>query len=507
MTDTEVACDNLEDDDCDTLVDCDDDDCANDSICSFTCVATGAEICNDLQDNDCDEAFDCQDPDCAEDPACVTGCVSTVELVCNDGEDDDCDGFVDCDDEDCKEALNCLGACLPTGPEPDTPQGCSDTLDNNCDGFVDCMDSQCAPTASCCSPTVPATEVCNDGVDNNCDGIIDCPVIVNTFPPRPPSARTEFEGGAAAGHHVLIELAPPVAPDFVVQCRTAHRNQINTATFQVCNPDDPRGLVVHPISPEQAQDPALNGRLQTQVRYAYPNGAVSQIAVHTYYVHSSLANVEPCPPRASDEAFFEVAAADLDQGLGFSGNDARLAAPFVNIDFTPPISAIYEIAEGDGTIEVLSLRRRFVLHDSYRLLLMTRVYPSRRSGLCVTAMIRKHQNDPGDDSDRDQNRYARNSCDALVFNKAGAGVCLNVDSSGTPYLAFSPSSYWRINNSQFKSQLADNFMWRKLLRVNSANGTLKMFSPKCYAGGETCTGGDRDVLFLPDRDLFPALNP
>ena len=44
----------------------------------------------------------------------------------------------------------------------------------------------------------------------------------------------------------------------------------------------------------------------------------------------------------------------------------------------------------------------------------------------------------------------------------------------------------------------DFFMWRKIAPKKYFN----FFSPKCWEGGETCTGGDSSVLYLPDRDLF-----
>lgn len=502
---TEVLCKDFVDDDCDGLLDCDDDDCALNAECVYVCVTTGPEVCNDLQDNDCDGDFDCQDSDCETDAVCSSGCVSTIELICNDTVDDDCNGFTDCDDEACTSAANCLGTCVPTGDES---TGCSDNQDNDCDGYTDCFDSECAPTAACCLPTVPSTEVCADGVDNNCDGIIDCPVILDTFPEPPPPGRAEFEGGAAAGEHVFIQLAPPaVAGDLVVQCRTAHRNQIASAAFRVCDPTDPAALDIWPIPADVAAEPALNGRLQTQIRYAYPNGAVSQIAVHTYYVHNSLSGLVRCPVPVSDADYFDAARPALSPSVVFSGSDARLAAPFVNIEFAPPVSGRYQIAEGDGTVELLSLRRRFVLDPENRMILMKRVYPSRRSGTCLAGSIRKHQYDLGPEDTKEVNRDVHNPCDAIVLNKAGAGVCILIN-AGVPTIPNVPSPAWVVYNLDvFQTALADNFMWRKLVQVNPSHNTLRLFSPKCYVDGELCTGGDPNVLFLPDRALFPALNP
>jgi hypothetical protein len=84
-------CTDFTDNDCDTFVDCDDSDCNLDPVCPFcgdsycdategscTCpadcgVPLSSEVgaCSDGVDNDCDTFVDCDDPDCAEDEACV----------------------------------------------------------------------------------------------------------------------------------------------------------------------------------------------------------------------------------------------------------------------------------------------------------------------------------------------------------------------------------------------------------------------------------------------------
>jgi len=98
---------------CGTSVDCNDNDIA---------INPGAtEVCNDLRDNDCDGLLNCNDPDCAGDPTCSgctdsdaddffagTGCPHTSDCnddndtinpaateICNNDIDDDCDGSID----------------------------------------------------------------------------------------------------------------------------------------------------------------------------------------------------------------------------------------------------------------------------------------------------------------------------------------------------------------------------------------------------------------------------
>ena len=91
---TEVTCDDVIDNDCDTLVDAADPDCAP------TCTPTESPetSCNDSQDNDCDTLIDAADPDCA--PTCTP--TETPETSCNDGQDNDCDTLIDAADPDCQ---------------------------------------------------------------------------------------------------------------------------------------------------------------------------------------------------------------------------------------------------------------------------------------------------------------------------------------------------------------------------------------------------------------------
>jgi len=81
--------------------------------------------CNDGVDNDCDTLIDCDDSDCSGDPACGGGCTITEspEASCNDGLDNDCDGLIDCNDSDCSGDPACF-VC--------SPKGASCTLDSEC---------------------------------------------------------------------------------------------------------------------------------------------------------------------------------------------------------------------------------------------------------------------------------------------------------------------------------------------------------------------------------------
>lgn len=469
------------------------------------CVPTGVAEgnCTDHVDDDCDGYFDCDDTeDCSTSLDCFVGCapIGDSELTCNDYVDDDCDGFRDCEDVDCVNADNCKQDCEPT------PEECGDSLDNDCDGFADCLDSQCAATAACC--TSSGSEVCNDGIDNDCDGVIDCPILIDANPKPPPEARAGWEGGAVAASQATLYLEQPARSEYKVQCRSGKPADVSTKQFIVCNPMDPGSTELKPLSGPNSNDPEFNGLTTTQVRFAYPNGQASQLMSYSYYVHNSLVGAQPCADVTTDQAYFDFALNYLgSDSLSFTNEEARLAAPFVNIHFTPRLGTIFDVNDGDGDVEYLSLRRRFVLSPDNQLILMKRVYGSRRMGPddCLAGTIRKHATDLGPTGNYDKNRDFKNSCNAIVMNKEGAGLCLQVDIYGNITVPNPQSSQWSLwifyNHQWVNWEYADNFMWRKLLGVQHDSSQVT-FSPKCYAGGPSCVGSNSNMLFLPDRNLL-----
>ena len=97
---------------------------------------TPVEICDDTIDNDDDTKVDCDDEDCAE----AENCKPADPEICDDTIDNDGDTKIDCDDEDCAEAENC---------KPVDPEICDDTIDNDGDELIDCADDDCAADPAC----------------------------------------------------------------------------------------------------------------------------------------------------------------------------------------------------------------------------------------------------------------------------------------------------------------------------------------------------------------------
>ncbi len=177
----EAACQDGQDNDKDSLIDCDDPDCITLSTrCGQRFPNTfihGLEVtpvlCHDQIDNDEDGQYDCLDRNCQDvmEACCVRE--FTTEL-CNDGLDNDGNGFTDCGDFGCQRGLY-VDTNLCT--ERDDAK-CSDGKDNDADKFVDCADSDCATVASCLPKVAKGAEdtlaACSDGGDNDGNSFIDC---------------------------------------------------------------------------------------------------------------------------------------------------------------------------------------------------------------------------------------------------------------------------------------------------------------------------------------------
>ncbi len=155
------------DEDGDMMIDCADTDCdtkscgSNGLTCSMgMCVCPGGAsemACNDMMDNDCDGRIDCNDPNCTGTPSC------SVE-ICDNNLDEDGDMLTDCADSDCnmqtcgpngRKCVMNMCAC-PSGMA--TEAMCNDMLDEDCDGLTDCADSDCATTMVCTPVAVTSVD-------------------------------------------------------------------------------------------------------------------------------------------------------------------------------------------------------------------------------------------------------------------------------------------------------------------------------------------------------------
>ncbi len=126
-------------------------------------------MCFDLQDNDCDGLVDHEDVQCRTAERC-DGFDNDFNGLIDDGLELGEDCFVGPAGTPCRNtgdkvcgadgAVVCSVNANP--PEQLSETACGDGKDNDCDGDVDCADSNCTSPVELC-----------DGVDNNCNGQID----------------------------------------------------------------------------------------------------------------------------------------------------------------------------------------------------------------------------------------------------------------------------------------------------------------------------------------------
>jgi hypothetical protein len=233
---------------------------------------------------------------------------------------------------------------------------------------------------------------------------------------------------------------------------------------------------------------------------------VSEPFSFRYYIHHSLFKAQRCS-SLPDQRWFDLARTRLDDTKTFNPADATdtaLAGPFAHVSYELPaltkINPEFMQDGGKQTVEMWSLRKRLTLDAANKLLLITRNYVSTRADgkSCNAALLRYHID----------NYTTSYYCDAVVVNRAGAGVCMR-NNAGTPVFAHD-------SNDPLASKIgwakANKFMWRQLLDAPmrgkikdykfEENLSYRNFMPKCTSAPCKNVGGI-DAIFLPDRAFFP----
>lgn len=498
------------------------------------------------------------------------GNVCTDVDECSEGTND-CDSNANCLNTLGGFACTCRDGWSGSGRKgPGGAAGCTDidecsTNAHNCHSLATCKNTAGSYTCTCPSgyggTGVGPTGCCvpdgntdqthpNDGKDNDCDGLVDvASIAATTFPEA---------GGATHLADVAIAVAPSSVSGAQIECRQYKRSATSLPAFQGCK-NPVRGV-------GDARSATHNGAWRTDVRWRFPTGATSAIASHDYYIHNSLAGLlylakvtETTTPRCqalgvTDNALFAAAHTKLAAGLvGVNHNGEKLvdpgafntstvlANPFIRIGFNPltggnfwlhnaPVSLAIAAPKATPSYnaEIMSLRHRFVRSGDGRYVLIRRAYPSRTqydhkeaAQDCSALKIRYSSRDAKGNQLR-PHRTA--SCDAVVVNRAGAGVCLSVSGTRITHTFLSKATSSATDGTTFNPQKfgyedANKFMWRHLIDERGwhrayPNGLwtpvvpgftphktgFRNFSEKCGTAG--CADDVPFELYLPDRALM-----
>jgi hypothetical protein len=478
-----------------------------DTTDGFSCACPTGSTGNGVGPSGC-LRNECSDGsnNCDKTPAATcTDTADSFTCTCPAGNTGDGKGASGCLRNECTDGTeNCDNAPLAT---------CTDTTDTyTCAcpaGYPQSPSTGGIGQNACCTPD-GNTDVThpNDGRDNDCDGLIDMPVLAAaTFPEV---------NGATSGEYVSISAtSSSITGTHTLQCRTFKRTASTFPAFAACT--TPQFTIA------QSKDKALNGAYRTEVRWAYANGSFSNVRTHDYYVHNSLHGAEKCTLGVGDAALFTLAhtklAADL-VGTGFTDPGAFTAStfvanPFVTLGFKPLTDGYFLLrgldvvhgANAETPININSLRHRFVVGGNGRYVLMRRAFASRMDTNFLASnnnaksanRCKAAQFEYSDQQGGKGNPHVIERCDAVVLNRAGAGVCITI--GGTPATATIPFSHGWTGAKQFGYSDSAKFMYRQLLteRRKSAIGHFTVFSPKCDSNA-ACESGS--MIYLPDRSVL-----
>ena len=429
-----------------------------------------------------------------------------------------------------------------------------DGLEDGVEGFAD-TDGDGVPEYL--DPRACSTERCGNGTDDDCDGVVDEPLECD--PAGLIEVQTDPSGFAWDPSDVRVAVRTRGGAG-VLECRSGKVQRTGTliGEFVAC----PAGA----FTPESDLAAFGDGAYRTQVRFRADSGVVSRPLDLDYYLHGSLAGATDCAvlDNIPADRFFSRAADRLTTTdpdgtvLRFSTTAeptapgfAALANPFIHINFTPRLNRSFGFrVQGDnpawvatdGELNVLSLRRRFVMNEDETMILIGRRYISRRNvdnnaiSRCGAMRVK---------IDLGGSPGTNYRCDAVVLNREGAGVCLVVGAGGSIQFARrpSPTVFGSLASALVPADEAltngvDNALWRKLAARYSPNTTAasqrascsrfsgscasnaisprwgwRQFSAKCY-GAANCTDtlralysvgdntGGYTPLYLPDDELY-----
>ena len=102
--------------------------------------------------------------------------------------------------------------------------------------------------------------------------------------------------------------------------------------------------------------------------------------------------------------------------------------------------------------------------------------------------------------------HMRSTCDAIVMNRQGTGVCLQTSTTGTIVIPNKNSSKiigFIKDTLKLPWPESDPMMWEKFFDQTSGSGVYDFFSPKCATEDAVCKAANATASLLPDStDLY-----
>jgi hypothetical protein len=413
-------------------------DNANCGQCGFTCMGgksctTGNCVCTGGQ-SDCNGTCVNKQTDNANCGFCGTTCsggktCQAGNCLCPAGQTD-CGGT--CFDLTVNNDLHCGSCAACTGGKTCQALTCQCPVGQNaCSGTCYTTTTDRLHCGAGCG-TCTGAQLCNNGC-------VSAPTLSIATKWESPTGWTVF-GGAAIQMTFTLTPAPPAGLGITYRCRTYLKG---TAAPAFTNCDAASSGAAAQYSPPVGG----SGTYITEVIYLQGGTQVGSSASYEYYAHTSLNGVKTCSLPFSDATYFNAATAyntsfpaafpipatlfTADATLNLK--NPFIAIPFKTVNISPSmaLSGAWPGFPKNYTTKDLSLRHKFQLDPTNKLLMMKRQFVRSVKGGCQNMATWHHAG-----------TFNFGLCDAFITNINGLGLCVGTNSAGTgvevkgpPYVA------------------------------------------------------------------------
>jgi hypothetical protein len=282
-----------------------------------------------------------------------------------------------------------------------------------------------ADAATGCGAGCGADQVCLDDICEDLDDVA-MPAYATRW--RDVTGWTDENASAINATFAAVDI-----PGIRFECRTGHASVFAALPFAACDGGDGSGASHVPAPTADNEE----GGYRTEVRLALGDWTSAAIGFD-FYAHRSLDGVRTCAPAHTDAQIFAAADPLLNNTVAF-GSATAVQAPFVRLPFTNiiKVAGMHDgtwagVANGGNFIvDVLSLRRRFVLNADRTMLLIQRTYESRGVRDMTNTHSCRNSFKFGHTHGTPSSNYE--DCVNFVLNSRGQGVCVVPGETGARF--------------------------------------------------------------------------